>query len=102
MAEGKFDEAVRALQTGYTLGRHVAQGQTLIHALIGMAICNMMSQQLEQLIQQPRAPNLYWCLTNLPRPLIDLRATWEGEMAWIYLSYPELRDLKHKMKCSSP
>jgi hypothetical protein len=96
LAEGKFDKAVQALQTGYALGRDAAQGQTLVHALIGMAICNIMSEQLEQLIQQPGAPNMYWALTNLPRPLIDLRAACEGEMAGIYLSYPELRDLEHK------
>jgi len=94
VAEGEFDKAVHTLQTGYALGRHVGQGQTLINGLIGMAISRMMCKQVETLIQHPGAPNLYWALTNLPDPLVDMRPGIETEWAMIYLSYPELRNLK--------
>lgn len=94
VAEGKFDEAVHTLQTGYALGRHVGQGQTLINGLVGMAIAKTMSKQVETLIQQPGAPNLYWALAHLPDPLVDMRPGIETEWAMIYLSYPELRNLK--------
>ncbi|HEV3415675.1 MAG TPA: hypothetical protein VG056_02635, partial [Pirellulales bacterium] len=47
-------------------------------------------------IQQPDAPNLYWALASLPRPLIDFRPGYDAEFAEIYLSYPELRDLDKK------
>lgn len=56
----------------------------------------MMAKQVETLIQQPDAPNLYWALATLPHPLIDFRPGYEGEFASVYLSYPELRDLKDK------
>jgi len=93
MAEGKMDEALRTLQTGLALGRHVSQGPTLINGLVGMAIVQMMLTQVEELIQQPGAPNLYWALTALPRPLVDLRGAMETEMNMLYLSFPELADL---------
>jgi hypothetical protein len=95
IAEGRYDEAVRTLQTGYALGRHAAEGQTLVNGLVGIAVCRMMSKQVEELIQQPGAPNLYWALTMLPRPLIDVRQSIDVEMNVLYLSYPELRDVEN-------
>ena len=96
IAQGKYADAVHTLQTGFALARHVAQAPTLINGLVGVAIAGMMSKQVETLIQQPDAPNLYWALASLPRPLIDFRLGYDGELAEIYLSYPELRDLKSK------
>ena len=94
IANGRFDEAVYALQSGYALGRHVAEGPTLIHSLVGIAICGIMSDNVLQMSQQPDAPNLYWALTMLPRPLIDGRRGIEAEMNAVALTFPELRDLE--------
>ena len=93
IAKGEYDEAIHSLQTGYALGRHVAEGETLVNALVGMAICDMMSDQVEVLIQQPDSPNLYWALTSLPRPIISLRKAAEAEMSTVYLMFPGLRDV---------
>jgi len=93
IAEGRYDDALHTLQTGYALGRHMACGPTLIHGLVGIATCQMMSQQLQELIQQPGAPNLYWALTILPQPLVDLRPGVETEMNMLYLSFPALREV---------
>jgi len=71
IAQGKWDDAVRSLRIGYTFGRHIGQGPTLIHVLVGGAVARIMDGQLETLIQQPDAPNLYWALTDLPRPYLD-------------------------------
>ncbi|MFH1924801.1 MAG: hypothetical protein ABIP48_33545 [Planctomycetota bacterium] len=94
IADGDFDAALGTLQSGYALARHVAQGETLVHALIGVAISGMMSQQVQELLQQPDAPNLYWALTMLPRPLIDIRGGIEPEMNAVHLSFPEIRNLE--------
>jgi hypothetical protein len=96
IADGNYDEAVHTLQTGYAFGRHVAHGPTLIQGLVGVSIATQMSSQVETLLQQPGAPNLYWALASLPRPLIDFAPGYEGELASIYLSYPELRNLDKK------
>jgi len=79
-AEGKIDLALRDVQTGFVLARHVAQGPTAIHFLIGTAIATNFIGELEQAMQAPGCPNLYWSLTAMPRPLIDLRKGMEGEM----------------------
>ncbi|NOX53274.1 MAG: hypothetical protein GXP27_02320 [Planctomycetes bacterium] len=93
IAQGRFDDAIRTLQSGYALSRHVAQGETLIQGLIGGAICGMMSHQVLELIQQPGAPNLYWALTMLPRPFVDLRDAIETEMNAVYVAFPVLTEL---------
>jgi hypothetical protein len=94
IAQGEFDAAVETLQTGYALARDVAQGPTLIHALVGMALANIMSQQVEQFVGQGEAPNLYWALAALPRPFIDLRKAADAEMAALYLRTPELAEVE--------
>lgn len=96
IAEGKYQQAVHNLQSGYALARHVAQGPTLVNALVGVAIADIMSRPVQEFIQQPDAPNLYWALSGLPRPLVDFRHAFEAEMSIVYLSYPELRDLDKK------
>jgi hypothetical protein len=96
ICEGKYDQAVETLQTGYALARHTAQGQTLIHGLIGSTIAGMMTKQVEQFIQQPDAPNLYWALATLPRPLVDFRPGFDMETTMLYLQFPELKDLDKK------
>lgn len=93
IAEGDFEGAIATLRTGYALARHVACGQTFIHALIGMAIAGHMNGELEELISQPAAPNLYWALASLPRPFVDLRVSTEEEYNMVYLMYPELRNI---------
>jgi hypothetical protein len=53
-----------------------------------------MNAQLEELVSQPGAPNMYWALSSLPRPFIDLRISTEAEYCFVYLMYPELRDIE--------
>ncbi len=94
IANRRYDDALYALQTGYALGQQVAEGPTFVHGLIGIAISGMMSRQVQDMVQQPDAPNLYWALTMLPKPLIDLRGAAEAELDAVYLSWPELRNLE--------
>ncbi len=96
IAEGKYDEAVRTLQTGYAQSRQVAQSPVVVSGLVGLTIANIMSNEVRQLVQRPDAPNLYWALSTLPRPLIDLRPGCEAESNLLYLQFPELRNLDQK------
>lgn len=93
VARHQFDEAVKTLQTGYSLARHFAAGDTYIHALVGMATIHQLAIAHDDLVQQSGAPNLYWSLTWLPRPLVDLRHGAEFEMSSIYFWRPELSQL---------
>jgi len=93
IAEGRLDEALHTLQTGFSLARHAAEGPTLINGLVGIAIAEMMGQRVREFVQQPEAPNLYWALTALPRPLVDMRPAVETEMHSVYLSFPTIREI---------
>lgn len=93
LIDGNIDGAIHWLQTGYALGRHAAEGPTLIQALVGMAITGTMSQLLEDLVQAPGAPNLYWALASRPHPQIDIATALDGEKFVLERMIPGLRDL---------
>jgi len=93
MADGKFADAAKSLQTGFALARHVGDGPTLIQSLVGIAIASTMLQQVETWVQTPGSPNLFWALSDLPTPLIDLRSAIQGERIWIDSFLPGLRDI---------
>jgi hypothetical protein len=96
IAEGKYDEAMETLQTGFALARDAAKGPTLIHALVGNACAALMAEQVEKLVQRPDAPNLYWALSALPQPLIDFRPGLEAESTGLFLEFPDLREVDKK------
>jgi hypothetical protein len=93
LAAGNFDKAAPTLQTGLAMGRHAASGPTLIQGLVGVAIAGMAMDVVEDWVSQPDAPNLYWALTDLPRPLVDLRTGFEGERVWLDAMFPGYREM---------
>jgi len=92
VAEHRYEDAARTVETGLSLGRHVARGGFVINALVGVAIANLMLERLEELVTRPDAPNLYWSLTALPRPLIGMREPMETEAVLYEWLVPELAD----------
>jgi hypothetical protein len=74
----------------FAMSRHLGEHPTLIGDLVGIAIAQITIGPLEEMLEQPGCPNLYWALTNLPNPLISLDKGMEGERALILA---ELRGL---------
>jgi hypothetical protein len=96
IAEGHFDEALHTLQTGFSFSQQLSEGPFLICGLVGVAgATTFMACQLE-LVEQPGAPNLYWALTNLPRPFIDLRRAIDFEHRVPELQFPDLADVERE------
>ncbi|HWB11869.1 MAG TPA: hypothetical protein VG826_21745 [Pirellulales bacterium] len=91
IAQGKFDDAVRSFGIGYAMAVHVARGPTLIQALVGMAIANMVTSAAMDLCQQPDSPNLHWAFTALPNPLVGLQRANQFEFDMFYFWHPEWR-----------
>jgi hypothetical protein len=96
IARGEFDDAVETLQTGFAQARHVGNTPMLVSALVGTAIQSSMSGQVREFIQQPDAPNLYWALSGLPRPLVDYRRALDEERHMLELTFSELNDLEKR------
>jgi hypothetical protein len=89
----QFDAAIYTARTMFALSRHMGEHPTLIGSLVGIAIAMVAIAPLEEMLEQPGCPNLYWALTNLPAPLISLEKGVEGERMIIMA---ELRDLDDK------
>jgi hypothetical protein len=92
---GQYHRAARTLQTGFQLARHAAEGPTLIHSFVGVACAAIMLTVVDDWVDRPGAPNLYWALTDLPRPLLSPRQGIEGErlfMDWLFPGYREVLD----------
>jgi hypothetical protein len=92
IAEKNYDGALRTIETGMAFSRHIAEGTFLINGLIGLAGGHILLDRCEELIAQPGAPNLYWALTVLPRPLIDFRQEIENEQKLMENMVPELTE----------
>ncbi len=93
IADGKFDEAAHTLQTGFALAQHLNQDAFLLQSLVGIAMGSALAEQVEFWIVTPGSPNLYWPLTDLPAPFMDLRrSVRQGERTNLYYSIPHLKE----------
>jgi hypothetical protein len=90
MARGDLNDALATLRVNYQLSRNLGQGRMLVISLIGMLIADLNRAELETFVQQPAAPNLYWALTILPVPLVDLRSAMEKEFTLPEYGFPEI------------
>jgi hypothetical protein len=88
LAQGRTQDAIRTLRTGFAMSRHVADTPAFFIATYGMFIGGTMLQELDEVVQQPDAPSFYWPLTDLPRPLFDLRKMMQGERVAMYGAFP--------------
>jgi hypothetical protein len=88
VALGRFDDALRTAKTMFAMSRHLGQHPTFVGNLYGFAIANLTIGPLEEMLEQPNCPNLYWALTNLPNPLVSLDTARQGErvgiMQWVF------------------
>jgi hypothetical protein len=94
LAEGNFVAAARSLETGFAFSQHVGNGPFLINRLVGIASATHFAECLLDFVALPEAPNLYWPLTALPRPLIDLRDSMELEQAVAEMQFPDLAEVE--------
>jgi hypothetical protein len=91
-ALGRYDDALRTAKTMFALSRHMGEHPTLIGDLVGIAIATITIGPLEEMLQQPGCPNLYWALTNLPNPLISVATGMEGERVLVRGEFHDLDD----------
>jgi hypothetical protein len=94
IAENRFDAAANTLRTGVQFGKHLAEGPSLIQSLVGMSVVGTFLGRADEFVARPGAPNLYWAVTSLSRPLFDLRPALDGEDALNDRILPGLADLR--------
>jgi hypothetical protein len=79
----QFDDAVYTARTMFAMSRHLGEHPTLVGNLVGISVASTAIAPLEEMLERPGCPNLYWALTNLPTPLVPLDRGMEGERVLI-------------------
>ncbi len=87
-----FDDALRTAKTMFALARHLGEHPTEVANLVGLWVAHLSLGTLEEMVQQPGCPNLYWALTDLPCPLVDLRKGVQGDRTLVAADLRSLRD----------
>ena len=78
-ARKDYEGALKDIQTLMALGRHVSNGPTVIQHLVGVALCSIALERLEEGMQQPDFPSVHWDLSVLPVPFLTLESALGGE-----------------------
>lgn len=92
IAGHRYDDALITAKTMLALSRHLGEHPTAIGDLVGIAIGSIALGTVDEMIPQPGCPNLFWALTNLPSPFIDLRKGLQGERTLIEAELSGLDD----------
>ena len=80
IAQHDWAGAEYTLQTEFSLARHFGVEDLLIHAMIESGFADIaLSGPVEEWVSRDNSPNLYWALTDLPRPFVELRPVPEWE-----------------------
>src|SRR5262249_46879227 len=91
IAIANFDAAIRSAKTMFAMSRHMGVHPTLIGNLVGIAIATEAIASIDQMLEQPGCPNLYWALTNLPDPLISCDQGRAGERLIVGTIFNDLK-----------
>lgn len=91
LAEGHHDQAIRTFQTSLSLSRHVGNSPSLIALLVGKANAIQTLLEVEEFLQTPNAPNLYWALTAIPRPYFDLKKGLQGDKLMFDVEFSKMK-----------
>jgi hypothetical protein len=90
VAQRQYADAIRAARTMFALARHLGEHHSELGSLVGLGVAHLGVSTLAEMVQQPGCPNIYWSLTDLPSPLVDLH---KGGLGGCALVAAELRPL---------
>ncbi len=94
LGEKKFPDAMRSIQTGFQMAKHVGEGSTLIEFLVGQSMASTMIGRVDDWIGRADSPNLYWAFTSLPKPFLNPRFALDGEVRFQEGFLPALKEME--------
>jgi hypothetical protein len=92
VAGRRFDDAIGTAKTMFALASHLGEHPTEVADLVALWVAHLGLGALEEMEQQPECPNIYWALTNLPCPLVDLHKGVQGDRTRMAADLRLLRD----------
>lgn len=93
IAENRVDDAIEIIGQQLALARHLGQDDFLVSNLVGIAVLSIAWDDTLYLLQHPDAPNLYWALTAMPDPLVDITHAMAIERQFLYQQIKVLREV---------
>jgi hypothetical protein len=94
IVEGRLDEAREGILVGLSNSRHIARTPFVICNMVAASRANLMLDRLHELLQEADCPNLYWPLTNLRAPFLNVHASFEFGREVLNRSVDGLDDLQ--------
>ncbi|HEV3146048.1 MAG TPA: hypothetical protein VGZ47_19330 [Gemmataceae bacterium] len=91
VAYKKFPEAIDGAKTMFKLARDLGEYPAPEANLFGISIVHLALDTFEEMLQQTGCPNLYWALTDLPSPLVELRKGLQGHATLVANEFKPLR-----------
>jgi hypothetical protein len=91
--KGKLDESLHDVRLGLVMAKHVSESPILISSLVSIALTTVSLNRVDEILQQPGAPNLYGALSDLPTPYVVLRRGMAGERLGVCGSFPGVPDI---------
>ncbi|MBI1323579.1 hypothetical protein GC170_10395 [bacterium] len=76
----RYDTALDMIRAGLAAPRHLSAQYGNINLLIAAAMANETVASMHDWVSRPDTMNLYWPLTQLPRPLLHTDKLLEGEL----------------------
>jgi hypothetical protein len=76
----RYDKALDMLRAGLAAPRHLSAQYGNINFLVAAAMANETVATMHDWVSRPDTMNLYWPLTQLPRPLLHTDKLLEGEL----------------------
>lgn len=92
IAEQRYEDAIEFIRMNYQLGQDIGKQRFLVSNLVGIAEVGVANKTVIDLIGAPNSPNLYWALSQLPRPIIPMHESMNLEMSLGLRMFPELLD----------
>ena len=92
VAGRRYDAATRTAKTMLAFARHLGEYPAEAANRLGLSAAQLAFDTLDEMVQQRDAPNLYWALTNLPCPLVDVRKGLQGDRTLVATELRSLRD----------
>jgi len=77
--QGKVDDALATMRMGYEMADHAGREPLVVSGLVSVGITGVMDDCLEQLMNRPDAPNLYWAINEYPGRKPILRRAMDSE-----------------------
>ncbi len=96
IAEGRIEDAIAIIGQQFAMARHLGQDEFLVSNLVGIAIVRIAWNDALYLVEQPGAPNLYWAVATIPRPLANIRYAMSIERQLLYQQLKVLREVDEK------